>query len=213
MNVRTLGGVGRAPRIQAPGVVYHVGAKGNRGCPIYDDAFDRHIFLMLLEKHTRACGWAVLTYVLMTNHYHLLLRLREPSLSDGMCGLNGEFSRFTSARYGLEPGHLFRNRFWSEPMEDERHLLATARYIVLNPVRAGICRTPGEWSWSSYQALAGRAFPPAFLAADELLRLVGRTPAKARDAYRALIQAGVDELQARDGARHRDKTRTRARPS
>lgn len=204
--------MGRDPRIQAPGEVYHVCSKGNRGAPIYLDAYDRRIFLTLLTKHARERNWVVLTYVLMTNHYHLLLRLQEPSLSDGMCGLNGEFSRFTSARYRLDPGHLFRNRFWSEPIEDERHLQATARYIVLNPVRAGICDTPGEWPWSSYGALAGETFAPPFLASDELLRQFAARPAEARHRYRALVQAGVDEWR-RDGARHRDETRTRRRQS
>lgn len=185
--------MGRDPRIQVPGVVYHVCAKGNRGRPIFADDYDRRVFLTLLAKHGRRHDWLVLTYVLMTNHYHLLIELRASNLSAGMCGLNGEYSRFSSFRHRLEPGHLFRNRFWSEPIEDDVRLQAAARYIVLNPVRAGICKTPLEWAWSSYRPLIGATFPPPFLAASEMLRHFGRTPNEARRDYRALVDAGVEE--------------------
>lgn len=187
--------MGRDPRIQVPGVVYHVGAKGNRGGPIFSDDFDRRIFLRLLAKQSRRHGWLILSHVLMANHYHLLIKLEASNLSAGMCGLNGEFSRFSSFRHALEPGHLFRNRFWSEPIEDDGRLQAAARYLVLNPVRAGVCTAPGEWQWSSYRALIGVAFPPPFLATSELLRHFGRTPAQARSAYRRLVEAGVHEAQ------------------
>src|SRR6188472_2570454 len=83
--------MGRDPRIQVPGVVYHVGAKGNRGGPLFNDDYDRRVFLTHLGKQARRHDWVVLTYVLMTNHYHLLVKLRASSLSAGMCGLNGEF--------------------------------------------------------------------------------------------------------------------------
>jgi len=203
--------MGRDPRIQVPGVVYHVGAKGNRGCPIFTDDYDRRIFLTLLAKQAVRHGWLVLTYVLMSNHYHLLVELRASNLSDGMCGLNGEFSRFTSSSHRLEPGHLFRNRFWSEAIEDDLRLQAAARYIVLNPVRAGICGRPEAWSWSSYRALIGATFPPPFLAESELLKHFGRTPREARREYRALVDAGVEDARVapRHGARHRDGSHTR----
>ena len=183
------GSISREPRIQPPGAFFHVGSKGSNARRIFADDFERRIFLMLLDKHVKRNDWILLTYVLMTNHFHLLLQLRGPSLSTGMCGLNGEFSRFTSARHRREPGHLFRNRFWSEPIEDDRHLQATARYIVLNPVRAGICRDPDGWPWSSYRALAGLEFAPGFLAGNELLRHFGRTPTR--------CLRGVPQVRAR----------------
>lgn len=203
--------MGRAPRIQAPGEIYHVGSKGNRACRIFADDYEKHVFLALLGKHTRRHDWVVLTYVTMTNHYHLLLRLRSSGLSNGMRELNGEFSRFTRVRHQREAGHLFKNRFWSEPIESDAHLVATARYIVLNPVRAGICKSPDEWPWSSYRALASLEFAAEFLATDELLRNFGATPDRARTEYRAFVQAGVDELERerRSGVRHRDESRTR----
>src|SRR6266550_6756900 len=132
-----------APRIEVPGGSYHVGSRGNRGCRIYMDDHEREVFLSLFRRLATRHGWTLGTYCLMANHYRLLMRI-EQSLSDGMRELNGGFSSYTNARNGLE-GHLFRNRFWCELMEDEAHYLQTARYIVLNPVRAGICATPEEW--------------------------------------------------------------------
>jgi putative transposase len=202
--------ISREPRIQPPGTFFHVGSKGNNARQIFADDLERRVFLMLLEKHVVRHRWILLTHVLMTNHFHLLLQLRVPSLSAGMCGLNGEFSRFTSARHRRQPGHLFRNRFWSEPIEDDKHLRATARYIVLNPVRAGICAAPDEWEWSSYRALAGLEFAPGFLADVELLKHFGRTPQSAHEEYRGFVRAGVEDARTfRHGARHRDESRAR----
>jgi putative transposase len=195
----------RGPRIEVPDGIYHVGARGNRGCRIFADDYERRIFLMLLAKHARRHGWRLHAYVLMTNHYHLLLRLRERGLSDGMRGLNGEFSRFTNKRHRLE-GHLFRNRFWSELTESDGHYLQTARYIVLNPLRAGICKRPASWRWSSYRACAGLEFATDFLSVNDLLGCFADSPEKARRAYRAFVQDGVEdwERERRPGVRHRD---------
>ena len=179
--------IAREPRIQPAGTFFHVGSKGSNARRIYADDFERRVFLMLLAKHAKRQNWIVLTHVLMSNHFHLLLQVREPTLSAGMCGLNGEFSRFTSARHRRKPGHLFKNRFWSEPIEDDAHLLATARYIALNPVRAGICRDPDDWPWSSYRAIAGREFMPGFLAGDGFLKHFGNSPEDARPEYLAFV--------------------------
>ena len=181
--------MGRDRRIQAAGEVYHAIAKGNRGCRLYADEYEFRVFLKLLGRVAARHSWACLSFCLMTNHYHLVLRLLESGLSDGMRELNGGFSRFTNKRHGLD-GHLFRNRFWSEPIEDEARMLQTARYVVLNPVRAGLCLSPDEWRWSSYRACAGLEFAPQFLAVSEHLKHFGRTPTEAREAFRRFVRAG-----------------------
>jgi putative transposase len=203
---RSLGRVARQPRIEVPGGFYHVGAKGNRGCDIFVDDLERRVFLKLLGLVVSRFGWTCHTFCLMTNHYHLLIQLDVGGLSAGMQLLNGSFSRFSNGRHGYV-GHLFRNRFWSEVVEGEEHLLETARYIVLNPVRAGICATPEQWPWSSYRACAGLELPPPFLAVDQHLELFGRSPAAARRAYRRFVAQGV--AASRPGVRHGDESRTR----
>lgn len=188
--------MGREPRIEVPGSSYHLGSRGNRRCRIYTDDQERKMFLSMFGRIAKRYGWSLGTYVLMTNHYHLLMMI-EGSLSDGMRELNGGFASYTNAKNELE-GHLFKNRFWYEPIEDEAHYLETARYIVLNPVRAGLCASPEEWRWSSYGACAGLEFAPPFLKADELLRCFGSTPEAAREAYRGFVSEGISEARARD---------------
>jgi REP element-mobilizing transposase RayT len=171
--------------------MYHVGSRGNRGCRIYADDHEREVFLGLFGRLAKHHRWSLGSYCLMSNHYHLLMQI-ERDLSDGMRELNGGFSSYTNVRNGLE-GHLFRNRFWCELIEDEARYLQTARYIVLNPVRAGLCRTPEAWRWSSYRACAGMEFAPDYLRADELLQCFGTSPAAARNAYRKFVLDGIEE--------------------
>lgn len=197
--------VARELRIEVPGGFYHVGSRGNRGCQVYADDFERGVFLKLLALATTRFGWRCHAYCLMSNHYHLLIQLDVGGLSAGIQLVNSLFARFSNRRHGYVGQHLFRNRFWSELLKDESHLLETARYIVLNPVRGGICAEPGLWRWSSYRACAGYEFAPTFLAAGELVRLFGSSPAAARRAYRAFVRDGIDA----PGVRHRDESRTR----
>jgi putative transposase len=188
--------MGRDPRIEAPGAIYHVGSKGNRGCRVYADDHEFEVFLRLLGRITARYDWICHSYCLMTNHYHLIVQLRDGGLSDGMRELNGGFSRFTNARHGLE-GHLFRNRFWSDPILDEARMYATARYVALNPVRADLCPTAEGWRWSSYRACVGLDFAPPFLAVTEHLEHFGRTPAEARRTFREFVAQGIDERRPR----------------
>jgi putative transposase len=197
----------REPRNEVAGGIYHIGSKGNRGCQIYEDDLERRVFLTMLSRAARRFRWTCHTYCLMSNHYHLLIQLDIDGLSDGMQLLNGSFAAFSNRRHGYVGQHLFRNRFWGELIEDEQHLLETARYIVLNPVRAGICGSPEEWPWSSYRACAGLDFAPQFLAVTKHLRFFGRAPSAARRAYRQFVRDGVDA--ARPGVRHSDESRAR----
>jgi REP element-mobilizing transposase RayT len=187
--------------------MYHLGSRGNRGCTIYEDDLERLVFLRLLGLAVRRFRWTCHTYCLMSNHYHLLIQLEQGGLSEGVQLLNSSFAAFSNRRHGYVGQHLFRNRFWSEMIESEEHLLETARYIVLNPVRAGICNVPEEWTWSGYRACAGLDFAPSFLAATTHLGFFGKTPSAARRAYRRFVRDGIDAdppcVRHRDGSRAR----------
>ncbi len=183
----------RKPRFETPGGIYHVGARGNRGCEIYEDDEERRFFLKLLALVAKRFDWACHSFVLMSNHFHLLIQLEIGGLSDGMQLLNGMYAKFSNHRHGYVGQHLFRNRFWSEEITSEKHLVATARYIVLNPVRARVCALPDDWPWSSYRACAGIDFTPGFLAASRHLAFFGSNPARARRAYRRFVSEGIGE--------------------
>jgi putative transposase len=172
----------RPPRLQKPGGLYHVTARGIRGEPVYCDDIDRRSFMGLLDRVTQDTGWLCHAYCLLTNHFHLVLGTPEPNLSTGMHRLNSTYASRFNARHGFE-GHLFGKRFYSEEVASEWHLLRLVRYVVLNPVRARLCARPGDWRWSSYRALVGLAPVPLFLAADEVLAYFGRTVSEARSSF------------------------------
>ena len=92
-------------------------------------------------------------------------------------------------------GHLFRNHYSWQPVENDEHLLEAVRYILLNPVRAGICEKPEDWRWSSYRACAGFEPPQPFLALDPMLDLVtsffGKSRSGRHAAYRDFVDAAL----------------------
>jgi putative transposase len=182
VDVHTLGEMPRAPRLELPGGMYHLGTRGNRRCPIFLDDEDRVRFLQLLERVVKRSNWTCHAYCLMTNHYHLLIELHEPSLADGMQMLNGRYARNFNEKYGLR-GHLFEKRYYDELIDDDVHLLQLSRYIVQNPVRAAICERAGDWQWSSYAAMVGRAPAAPFLTVEALLGMFGRSSAASAARY------------------------------
>jgi putative transposase len=195
----------RKPRVEDLTAYYHVTSRGNNGRSIYADDLDRRLFLVLVERVARRHGWVVLGYCLMTNHYHLILRIPEGGLSAGMQVLNGGYALMTNARHG-DTGHLFRNRFFSSTMYHDSHLLEACRYVVLNPCRAGICASGEDWPWSSYRACAGLVHSPAFLAAGELLGLFGTQPEVARQRYQQFVAEG--HVRGQTPGRRRDRAAT-----
>jgi REP element-mobilizing transposase RayT len=160
-------------RLEAPDVLYHVGSRGVEKRAIFDcDRRDREQFLGLLAKVVRKYGWQLHAYCLMGNHFHLLLDTPNANLSAGMQYLKGQYAQWFNAVVGRE-GALFERRFWSRIALSEAYVLELSRYVVLNPVRAGLARRPDEWPWSSYQATVGLEGRPAFLNVDGVLDLFG----------------------------------------
>jgi hypothetical protein len=100
--------------------------------------------------------------------------------------LNARYAEWFNWRHGYR-GHLFQGRFWSELVDTERYLAEVARYIALNPLRAGLCRDPLDWPWSSYAATIGLGPAPDFLTCEWLLELFGSSLNNARAAYRSFV--------------------------
>jgi putative transposase len=131
----------RPHRNAYPGGYFHVGTRGNNKQAIYIDGVDRYWFLEMFGKATVRYEWSIYAYCLMTNHYHAVLCIPEGGLSEGMCELNGGFARWSNFRHG-RVDHLFGRRFSSREIKTEEYLLEACRYVVLNPVRAGLVRRP-----------------------------------------------------------------------
>jgi putative transposase len=125
----------------------------------------------------------------MTNHFHLLVTTPDPNVSAGMQCLNGRYCQWFNWRHGYE-GHVVERRFWSDLMETDEQLLAVARYIVLNPVRAGLRRFASGWKWSSYRAMVAAVRDTVPKLSRWLLNLFSNEPRQARERYAAFVRSG-----------------------
>jgi putative transposase len=185
----------RPLRICVPGGIYHVIARGNARAPIYRDDSDRFAFFRILARVVDRFGWLCHAYCLMGNHYHLVVETPRPNLPTGMQQLNGPYAQWFNERHDL-CGHVFQARYRSILVQKGGYLLALCRYVVLNPVRAGFCRGPGEYHWSSYRATAGIAPAEPFLTIDWLLGCFAGTRTAAQARYRAFLTEDDSDLVA-----------------
>jgi len=138
----------RIPRSCLPDGIYHVTTRGVDRCTVFFDHADHVYFLRLLASVVRDFGWDFYAMCLMTNHYHLVVETVQPLLSAGMQRVNGRHAEEINRKYG-RTGHLFGDRFGSRVVEDEEYLAEVCRYVVNNPVRAGLCATPADWPWNA----------------------------------------------------------------
>jgi putative transposase len=179
----------RPLRIEYEGALYHLTSRGNARERIFFTDSDREAFLGILGDVVERFGWLCHAYCLMTNHYHLLIETPNANLSRGMRHLNGVYTQWIN-RHNKRTGHIFQGRFKSVLVEKESHLLELARYVVLNPVRAKMVRSPRDWRWSSYRATSGQAEVPRFLTIGWILGQLDRDPSCAVRAYRRFVKQG-----------------------
>jgi REP element-mobilizing transposase RayT len=185
----------RPLRLEFPGAVYHVAARGEGEQPIFADDADRLEFLSLLAKEVRQQGWLLYAFCLLDDHYQLLLETPEANLVRGMRRLNGVYTQAFNRRH-RRIGHVLQGRYKAVLVEKDAHLLELSAYVVASAVRAKLARSPERWHWSSYLATAGKMAAPDWLAVDAVLRLLAKDRAQARRAYVRLV---AEALQ-KDGA-------------
>src|SRR5436190_1917991 len=145
----------RPLRIPVAGGAYHVFARGNAKQVIFLDDRDHQVFLDVVVEALSRFSWQCLAYCLMPNHYHLVVRTRNPNLSRGMRQINGVYAQRFNHRHD-RVGHVFQGRFGATLIQEDEHLLEAIRYVVLNPLRAGLARSADEWLWCSHSELLGR---------------------------------------------------------
>lgn len=180
----------RLPRLILPGQPHHVILRGNNRQAIFFSDLDRQHLLNTIGEVAQQYAVAVHAYVLMDNHFHLLL---TPSTADAlsrmMQALGRRYVGWFNARH-QRSGTLWEGRFRAGLIEGERHLMACMRYIELNPVRAGLCQRPEEWPWSSAAHHLGLA-RQAVVSEHPLYWSMGNTPFEREHAYREFMNQGV----------------------
>jgi len=221
-RVRTSGyspDMARPLRIEKVGGWYHITARGNERKTIYRDNRDRQHFCELLAEMTERFRLRLHTFVLMENHYHLLMELREANLSRAVQWLNVSYSVWFNRRHARS-GHLFQGRFKSVVVSPEEWALGLSRYIHLNPVRlgklglgkaeqkrkrTGLAPAPNaaqvgpriallrRYRWSSYRAYLGIGVRPKWLECEAVLALGGGSKEDRRRHYRNYVEEAVRE--------------------
>lgn len=189
----------RPLRIEFEGALYHVMARGNARTDIFLDEVDRRIFVENLGRVCERFHWLVWAWCLMSNHYHLLVETLQATLSRGMREVNGVYTQAFNRRHD-RVGHVLQGRYKAVLVEKDSQLLELSRYVVLNPVRAGIAWTANDWTWSSYRSVMGKAAIPQWLAVERTLSLFHHQRAPARRAYARFVAAGVHAPDPTAGA-------------
>jgi REP element-mobilizing transposase RayT len=180
----------RPLRLEFPGAIYHVTARGDRREAIFEDDADRKELLDVLGQALERFDAECLAYCLMPNHYHFVIETGRANLSRLMRHVNGVYTQRSNRRHG-KVGHLFQGRFKAIVVDRDSYLLEVCRYVELNPVRARLARRPRDWTWSSYRAHVGLVQPPAWL--DSSGRLLGQfaaTQAARRRRYAQFVAQG-----------------------
>src|SRR4051794_30944982 len=173
----------REPPIDMNGY-YHVGTRGNFGRRLFNDDGERELFLELYNRWSLKFGWRTLAWVLMDNHHHFLVHLVDGDLTTGMRVLHSGFARRMNTKYDqTRKGHMVRHCYYAGRLDTEDVIKRVARYIDLNPVRAGICADPSEWAWSSYRATLDHTAPRPFHHPYDLLAFFDDEPQVARATY------------------------------
>jgi REP element-mobilizing transposase RayT len=193
--------VPRKLRPEIPGGFFHIFTRANLQLPLFLDDRDYESWLQMLARTVARFAWNCHAYCAMPNHFHLLIETPEPTRSAGMRHLSGSYAQRFNQRYEGS-GHVFQGRYGANLIEGEPQFLENCRYIVLNPVRAGLCKAPEKWPWSSYRATAGLVRPPAFLSVDAVLGRFGGNAKQAQARYRHFVADGHVQGPGPEGVRH-----------
>lgn len=175
----------RPLRIEYPGAFYHVTSRGNERKDIFKSNTDREMFLSYLASAQEKYEAVVHAYCLMSNHYHLMIETPQGNLSQIMKYINSSYTNFFNIKR-KRTGHLLQGRYKAILVEADAYAAELSRYIHLNPVRAGMVRSPEEYRWSSYSYYTERC-APSWLKTGFILGYFGTDPTQSRKDYRNYV--------------------------
>jgi len=181
----------RKPRVHLPGGYYHVMMRGNVGSDLFFSNADRSRFLLLLQEGIERYGHRVHAFCLMTNHVHLLIQVSEIPLSRIIQNLGFRYSRYINGSRQTV-GHLFQGRYKAILVEEDHYLIELTRYIHLNPVRAGLCKSVLDFDWSSHKTYMGKVEIP-WLYMQEVLGRYSENETRARQLLQIFTEEGIGE--------------------
>ncbi len=192
----------RPSRIEYPGALYHVTSRGNRRKRIYNDDRDRYAWLVILGSVCNRYNVVVHAFCQMSNHYHLMLETVDGNLAQAMGSLNARYAQHFNRRHKL-PGHVMQGRYHAILVQKDTYLLECARYVVLNPVRAGMVELPGDWPWSSYNYMLADCEVEPWLDRNWLLNHFGTERSAAQQGFRDFVYRGIKGNSPFANTRHR----------
>ena len=183
----------RQLRTEFPGAIYHVYSRGNNKKSIFLDDIDRQKFLKTLSKVIIQHNYICYGYCIMGTHYHLILETPDGNISHGMHLMHSTYAQYFNMRHDCV-GHVFQGRFHSILVQRESYLLELCRYIILNPIRAGLVKHPGNYKWSSFNEMIGTFKQKDRIVGSEwILSHFGAEPNEARKNYIDFVLDGVDK--------------------
>lgn len=182
--------MGRPLRIEYPGALYHITSRGNERKSIFLDDENRTRFLEILREYHDRYGILIHSYVLMGNHYHLILETPQGNLLKVMHGINGRYTGYFNRRYERS-GHLFQGRYKGILVDKDAYLIQLSRYVHLNPVRARIVARPEQYKWSSYSGYMGKEKESGWVEHAWVLSKFGSDAKAAKKKYSAYVEEGI----------------------
>ncbi len=183
----------RQPRIEYQGAFYHVTSRGNMRAEIFFEDADRERFLDILRRTKERYAYSLHAYVLMDNHFHLLIETPLGNLNKLMQNINTSYTVWINKKY-RRSGHLFQGRYKAIIVDKDNYILSLGRYIHLNPVKAGIVKHPKEYSWSSYREYIGNRLTSLVDNTDTLLYF-SEDIKRARVEYKNYVENNMEEAK------------------
>ncbi len=179
----------RPLRIEYEGALYHIATRGNERRNIYFSRGDYEKFFEYVKEAIERHGIILYAYVLMSNHYHLLIETSEANLSKVMHHINSSYTMYINKKR-KRSGHLFQGRYKAIVVDRDNYLMELSRYIHLNPVRAKIVESPEEYTYSSYKYYVTKG-KNDLLYVDFILDMMSRDRSEAKKKYRIFVESAI----------------------